>query len=74
MWKLFILLFAASATAVPLHGVFERRGTTNAQLWNTRAIDKNAVIPVRIGLAQRNLDKGYDYLMDISHPNSEVGT
>ena len=28
-------------------------------------------IPVRIALAQRNLDKAYDYLMEVSDPDSE---
>lgn len=29
-----------------------------------------AILPVRIALAQKNLDKGHDYLMDVSHPHS----
>ncbi|KAL9100149.1 MAG: hypothetical protein Q9163_004450 [Psora crenata] len=28
------------------------------------------VLPIRIALTQGNLEKGYDYLMDVSHPDS----
>jgi tripeptidyl-peptidase-1 len=28
-------------------------------------IEKTAVIPMRIGLTQTNLEKGYDYLMEV---------
>lgn len=34
-------------------------------------VDSDAVIPVRIGLKQSNLDAGKDRLLAISHPNSE---
>jgi tripeptidyl-peptidase-1 len=33
-------------------------------------VDKDVVLPVRIGLAQNNLDKGHSYLMDVSDPRS----
>ena len=33
-------------------------------------LNKNAIFPLRIGLQQQNLDDGYDYLMDVSHPTS----
>ena len=30
----------------------------------------STILPMRIGLTQSNLDKGYDYLMEVSHPES----
>lgn len=34
-------------------------------------VDPDAIIPVRIGLKQSNLDSGYERLMEVSHPSSE---
>ncbi len=34
-------------------------------------IDPEAVIPVRFGLKQSNLEHGYDAVMDVSDPGSE---
>ncbi|KAK5123597.1 hypothetical protein LTR85_002635 [Meristemomyces frigidus] len=42
---------------------------THAML-RTSSIRPDAVIPVKIGLTQSSLDKGYDRLMDVSHPDS----
>lgn len=33
-------------------------------------VPSNAVLPMKIGLKQNNLDRGYDYLNDVSHPTS----
>jgi tripeptidyl-peptidase-1 len=33
-------------------------------------IHKDSTIPLSIGLAQQNLDNAYDFLMDVSHPES----
>ena len=33
-------------------------------------LSPRTLLPVRIGLAQNNLDKAHEYLMDVSHPNS----
>lgn len=34
-------------------------------------IDEDAIIPIRIGLKQSNLEHGYDMVMDVSDPHSE---
>lgn len=34
------------------------------------SVDPNAIIPIKIGLTQSNLDRGYSELMDVSHPAS----
>jgi tripeptidyl-peptidase-1 len=67
--------FAAYASAAPAppssHVVHEKREVQH-QKWARRDIklNRDAVIPMSIGLTQSNLDKGYDYLMDVSHPQS----
>jgi len=41
--------------------------------WTTQGdLPKDAILPVRIVLAQSNLDKLEDYIMSVSHPGSET--
>jgi len=40
-------------------------------LHQRQRLDPNAVIPIRIGLKQNNLEGAYERLMNISHPSSE---
>ncbi|KAL7905061.1 peptidase S8/S53 domain-containing protein [Trichoderma velutinum] len=62
----------AGAIAVPTGSqvVHEKRDTNNARWIKREAVDPNTKIPVRIALKQSNLDKGMDYLLDVSHPES----
>jgi tripeptidyl-peptidase I len=64
--------FTAAALASPLaitHSVHERRGESSA--WTKRdLLDRRAVLPMRVGLAQSNLDKGWEWLNEVSHPSS----
>ncbi|KAH6712325.1 peptidase S8/S53 domain-containing protein [Leptodontidium sp. MPI-SDFR-AT-0119] len=57
--------------APPTHVVHEKR---EAQLdkWSKRDVklNRDAIIPLSIGLTQRNLERGYELLMDVSHPES----
>ena len=43
------------------------------QKWNRRDVklSRDTIIPISIGLTQSNIDKGYEFLMDVSHPGSE---
>ena len=53
--------------------VHERRSVQNEK-WTRRSdikLNRNAVIPMSFGLAQRNLENGYEFLMDVSHPGSK---
>lgn len=51
------------------HVLHEKRSTSSR--WKrTDRVHPEAVIPLRIGLTQTNLEKGHDLLMDISHPSS----
>jgi tripeptidyl-peptidase-1 len=48
----------------------ETKGTTS-QGWKRKdRIQKDTILPVRIGLAQSNLEKGHSFLMDVSDPRS----
>ena len=66
---------AASTVALPAstpHVVHERR--SGASSWSEVARikpDGRITLPVRIGVTQNNLDKGHDFLMDVSDPSSK---
>ncbi|KAF2163195.1 hypothetical protein M409DRAFT_37314, partial [Zasmidium cellare ATCC 36951] len=70
----FLLALVASTVAVPTKPasvVHEKRVLFHAsQHRKLQPVSRDAVLPVRIGLTQSNLDRGYDHLMDISHPSS----
>ncbi|KAJ6261590.1 Tripeptidyl-peptidase [Drechslerella dactyloides] len=52
------------------HVVHEKRGAPNGA-WIKRSLaDRESLMPMRIGLTQRNLDDGHDLLMEISDPVS----
>ena len=59
---------SAAAPFSPPTVVHEKR--TSPFNGRTTRVHGDAVVPVRIGLTQSNLDKGYDYLMEVSHPSS----
>ncbi|KAK8109283.1 hypothetical protein PG984_015084 [Apiospora sp. TS-2023a] len=53
------------------HKLHERHVPRLGRQWTKRAkVYSRAVLPMRIGLKQRNLDAGHDRLMDISNPQS----
>lgn len=59
---------AAQVAAVPLqasHVVHERRDFTPKAWVKRDRLDARAKLPVRIGMTQRNLDKGHDLLMEV---------
>ncbi|CZT06100.1 related to serine protease [Rhynchosporium graminicola] len=64
----------AQSVAVPKsHVLHEKRDSTNYHQWVRRGkISPSAILPVRIGLKQQNLENGHDYLLDISHPDSPM--
>ncbi|KAH6647170.1 peptidase S8/S53 domain-containing protein [Truncatella angustata] len=72
-----VLVLAASAVnALPstnyvLHESRHASGIRKRSLASQYArADSNAIVPVKIGLAQSNLNTGYDRLMDVAHPSS----
>lgn len=69
-----LLAQASAAPAAPAtvpYVVHEKRDT-QATKWSrsTVKLPRDAIIPISIGLTQRNLKKGYEVLMDVSHPDS----
>lgn len=64
-------VLSTTAALVPsTHGVHEQRDVRSSRWTKLGRVRPEAILPVRIALAQNNLDKGHDYLMEISHPHS----
>lgn len=69
---LFTAALAAGVAASPFvpHVVHERRsGAPHGWIKRSR-LQRNAVLPMKVGLKQSNLERGYEYLNDVSHPTS----
>lgn len=70
-----IAAFAALLEASPLagnHVVHEKRDVPHKRWVKRDALPSSAVLPMRIGLVQRNLEHGHDRLMamsDMNHPS-----
>ncbi|CAI7645716.1 unnamed protein product [Penicillium manginii] len=68
-----VLAAAALSGAAPSsvkHLLHEKRDKSALDWVKGDRVESNAILPVRIGLTQNNLEKGYDYLMDVSNPDS----
>lgn len=67
--KLSVLVAIAglvNAAPAPIkHVLHEERAVANRDWVKSSRIEKDAIIPMRIGLTQTNLEKGYDYLMEV---------
>lgn len=62
---------ASAAVNVPdTHIVHEKRDTSNPRWVKRHRVSSRAVLPVRIGLAQSNLDRVHDYVREVSDPTS----
>lgn len=65
---------AATAFASPIgisHSLHEKRSVVPRGWEKKDVLDRRAVLPMRVGLSQRNLDKGWQWLEEVSHPTSE---
>jgi tripeptidyl-peptidase-1 len=63
-----VLAAAALSGAAPSsvkHVLHEKRDKSALDWVKGDRVESNAILPVRIGLTQNNLEKGYDYLMDV---------
>ncbi|PSR88695.1 putative Tripeptidyl-peptidase sed1 [Coniella lustricola] len=84
-WAVVILATVAAATPLSVpsttesrkrdvpetHVLHERHQPTLQNKWVKRAkLEKDMVLPMRIGLRQSNLDAGHERLMEISNPRS----
>lgn len=70
-----VAALAGTALAIPTpsweHVVHEKRAPSGS--WAKRdRVHEDVKLPMRIGLTQSNLDKGDDYLMKVSHPESST--
>lgn len=65
-----LLAIADLALAAPASDLVLHEKRTPATHLQRRRVDGDAILPVRIALAQSNLEKGYGHLMDISDPTS----
>lgn len=62
------LAIAALSGAVPApikHVLHEKRERESHDWVKGARVERDAVLPIRIGLTQNNLEKGYDYLMEV---------
>ncbi|CEJ94486.1 hypothetical protein VHEMI10012 [[Torrubiella] hemipterigena] len=69
---IFLSAFVTAALGVPMGTsvVHEKRSQLPSHL-SKRSAESDVVVPVRIALKQRNLDKGMDLIMDVSDPESK---
>ena len=72
LWAIWITSsLVASGLAAPAASprVLHEKRATPAHV-TRRRVEPGAIIPVRVGLKQSNLDSGYERLMEVSHPSS----
>lgn len=67
------VLALGDAASLPKPGsyvVHESRAAHQSSWRRGERLDSDAIIPLRIGLSQNNLDHGHGYLMNVSDPTS----
>lgn len=65
-----LVAVATAAPAATNHVLHEKRNVATS-MWEKRAaVPSEMSLPMRIGLTQSNLDRGYDLLMDVSSHDS----
>lgn len=67
LWFAIGIAATGQCAAVPKsHVLHEKRDATTSHQWVKREqIPSSAILPMRIGLKQQNLENGHDYLMDM---------
>jgi tripeptidyl-peptidase-1 len=67
-----LAVYTSAVPAPSTHVVVHEKREVQLDKWTRRDIklSRDATIPMSIGLKQKNLDNGYDFLMDVSHPDS----
>jgi tripeptidyl-peptidase-1 len=64
-------IFVASITATSLHHLTHERQVPGAAGWEKRfKLKSDSVLPMRIALAQQNIDAAEEYLLSVSDPTS----
>lgn len=67
----FLVSGCLAAPSTQHHVVHEKRNTHPAGWIRRGELDNRAILPMRIALSESNLDKGHEWLIDVSHPDSE---
>lgn len=69
MWQYLLSALAATTIAAPTRPdrvLHEKRTARNGVIrLRSSRLEHDAIVPVRIALTQRNIDQGYDYLMEV---------
>lgn len=63
-----VVAIAALSNAAPApikHALHEKRAAPLSNWVKVARIESSAILPMRIGLTQSNLDKGHDLLMEV---------
>jgi tripeptidyl-peptidase-1 len=60
-----IATLSNAAPASLKHALHEERQTPASDWAKGARIEGSAILPMRIGLTQNNLEKGHDYLMEV---------
>lgn len=60
------LVAISEARPAPVSHVLHEKRHVPSQTWIKRdRVSSDALLPIKIGLKQQNLHKGYDYLLDV---------
>ena len=69
VYSIVLVALAALSSAAPAsiskHVLHEVRPRPASDWVKGARVESTAILPMRIGLTQNNLEKGYDYLMDV---------
>jgi tripeptidyl-peptidase-1 len=72
--SLVFLSLALNVISSPASGhVLHEKRASAPPLWIKRSkLDTRTVVPVKIALNQRNLERAEDYIWDVAHPKSDA--
>lgn len=65
------VLSNAAPTDTTRHVLHEKRSTTPRRWQRGQRVHEDAILPIKIGLTQSNLDDGYGLLMDVRNSGKQ---
>lgn len=66
-----LLAIAGGVFSAPTSNVVLHEKRSNPVQYKRERVQSDAILPIRIALSQSNLAYGYDYLLDVSDPQSQ---
>jgi tripeptidyl-peptidase-1 len=60
-----IVALSEASPASIKHALHEKRDRPSTDWVKGARVEADSILPMRIGLSQNNLEKGYDYLMEV---------